>query len=505
MFKRLIEILILVTVVDVSVGADTLEISYVGAITDNLHSPMTMAVSGDYLAVLDPYLDELSLYTPDGFFTRKVSLRGEAYSLAALRGSVFLILGREERNIYTYDVTTGQQSDFVGNYVGLADPVDLDYDGRYVSVLDAGQSMILEFDSDGLFVGSRMLKDDKGQKLSFPSRLACDRPRNKIYILDQINSRVLVFDGNGAYDRQISAFGNEEGQISRGGDIAVTGEGILIVSDRYQGRVSAFGRTGEYLRHIRSENNIIASGYLPLATGISTDPDGYLYLISNMAPSVQIYHIRYRAYAENSLTAIQERPEDRATISGQVTMVAGVTSVSEIDKIAGIEFQLFEDIHPDIPLRVSPIMALGPAAEYPGTVLMVAEWSPPMDLEDSSTYLWRSRVHAVDTLGEWSAMRSFTYQIVPDKFRLDQNFPNPFNAGTTISFALPQESDVSLEVIDLLGRRIKTLWRGLTEAGIKTMIWDGSDDEGNSMASGIYFYRLKAGDFVETKKMAFIK
>jgi hypothetical protein len=89
---------------------------------------------------------------------------------------------------------------------------------------------------------------------------------------------------------------------------------------------------------------------------------------------------------------------------------------------------------------------------------------------------------------------------VPAFIFLSQNYPNPFNPTTTIEYDLPQAATVSLEIYDLLGLKVSTLINSLQPAGDQTVIWDGSDKP-----SGVYFYRLKAGDYSETRKMLLTK
>lgn len=93
----------------------------------------------------------------------------------------------------------------------------------------------------------------------------------------------------------------------------------------------------------------------------------------------------------------------------------------------------------------------------------------------------------------------------PTTFGLAQNYPNPFNPQTAISFRLPKSSEVALEVFDLLGRSVVTLTEGSMAAGTHTVVWNGRDRSGRTVSSGVYLYRLKAGSYVETKKMLFLK
>jgi hypothetical protein len=89
---------------------------------------------------------------------------------------------------------------------------------------------------------------------------------------------------------------------------------------------------------------------------------------------------------------------------------------------------------------------------------------------------------------------------LPAEFALAQNHPNPFNPVTAINYALPKDSHVRLIIYNILGQRVATLVDGKQKAGYKTARWDASE-----MASGIYFYRLRAGDFVQTRKMVLIR
>ena len=94
---------------------------------------------------------------------------------------------------------------------------------------------------------------------------------------------------------------------------------------------------------------------------------------------------------------------------------------------------------------------------------------------------------------------------VPGEFELTQNFPNPFNPATVIRFSLPEPGEVELAVFNILGRRVATLAEGVHEAGEHTVRWDGRDDEGNGVSSGVYLYRLKAGERSQTRKMLLVR
>ena len=89
---------------------------------------------------------------------------------------------------------------------------------------------------------------------------------------------------------------------------------------------------------------------------------------------------------------------------------------------------------------------------------------------------------------------------IPAQFELAQNYPNPFNPVTTIKYGLPVNSYVELRIYNLLGEEIVRMVQDTKSAGFHEFSWDAS-----GFASGIYFYRLQAGDFVQTRKMMLLK
>jgi hypothetical protein len=91
------------------------------------------------------------------------------------------------------------------------------------------------------------------------------------------------------------------------------------------------------------------------------------------------------------------------------------------------------------------------------------------------------------------------------RFFLYQNYPNPFNPVTNITFTVPGKAHTSLSIYNIEGRLVKTLVNSEFSGGVKTVTWNGTDSNGNQVSSGVYFYRLRAGDNVMTKKMILLK
>jgi N-acetylneuraminic acid mutarotase len=124
---------------------------------------------------------------------------------------------------------------------------------------------------------------------------------------------------------------------------------------------------------------------------------------------------------------------------------------------------------------------------------------------DLSTGKYSYRLKQVDFDGsfEYSNIVEVSIQ-TPDKFSLEQNYPNPFNPTTTLSFVIGHQSFVTLKVYDVLGNEVATLVNGEKPAGNYKVQWNAAS-AGGGLSSGVYFYQLIAGKFIETKKMILLK
>lgn len=105
----------------------------------------------------------------------------------------------------------------------------------------------------------------------------------------------------------------------------------------------------------------------------------------------------------------------------------------------------------------------------------------------------------------YSCVSAKEFAEMPEEFDISQNYPNPFNLTTNISFYLPNQSQVDLTIYNLLGEKVKTLANGVFEPGSHSVSWDGKNESGSVVASGIYFYRLNTGENVITKRMTLLK
>lgn len=105
---------------------------------------------------------------------------------------------------------------------------------------------------------------------------------------------------------------------------------------------------------------------------------------------------------------------------------------------------------------------------------------------------------------EFEVNASFQKETLPTEFELSQNYPNPFNPSTSFVLSLPVESDYAVRIFNVAGQLVKT-YNGHSNAGRVTITWDGVNEQGSQVASGVYFFRADARDFVQTRKMMLLK
>ena len=94
---------------------------------------------------------------------------------------------------------------------------------------------------------------------------------------------------------------------------------------------------------------------------------------------------------------------------------------------------------------------------------------------------------------------------LPQKYSLSQNFPNPFNPQTTISFGLPVDSELNISIYNLLGQKISLLTSGYFNAGFHTVTWKGISDKGLEVPAGVYIYTIETDSYRDIKKMILMK
>jgi hypothetical protein len=131
----------------------------------------------------------------------------------------------------------------------------------------------------------------------------------------------------------------------------------------------------------------------------------------------------------------------------------------------------------------------------------VAKYRPADNLD------YRQRVKELMALlrkGEYHP-RAYNPPPIPEEYFLAQNYPNPFNPITIIRYGLPEEAQVKVTIYNILGREVMTLVDEDKPAGYYNVSWDSRSHRGHEVSSGVYFYRIKANEFVDVKKMVLLR
>jgi len=127
---------------------------------------------------------------------------------------------------------------------------------------------------------------------------------------------------------------------------------------------------------------------------------------------------------------------------------------------------------------------------------------------DEASGTWSAVMYGTNCSGDWEATFTDVEELensVATGSRMAQNYPNPFNSATTISYDISKITDIELTIFNILGQKIRTLVNCRQPAGTYQIQWDGQDNAGRNVASGIYFYRLKAGEFAQIRKIILMK
>lgn len=123
----------------------------------------------------------------------------------------------------------------------------------------------------------------------------------------------------------------------------------------------------------------------------------------------------------------------------------------------------------------------------------------------TGSYTYRLKQIDFDGTFSYSEVVTVEVDLTPGNYELYQNYPNPFNPSTKIEFQVPEVSNVSIAIYDMLGQQIRLLFNDEVVPGRYTLEWNGKNNSGTQMSSGVYIYRITAGDFIQSREMVLMK
>ncbi|UCC45716.1 MAG: right-handed parallel beta-helix repeat-containing protein [Candidatus Zixiibacteriota bacterium] len=183
--------------------------------------------------------------------------------------------------------------------------------------------------------------------------------------------------------------------------------------------------------------------------------------------------------------------------------VFGGTELSE--EISGSEWPIFHHVTESNDRVTLDLAVLGHGVSIGGSGTLASFRFVSTDGHEPSVKLVEGILRDGENNDLVVELQSLGIGSTPKVYHLAQNYPNPFNPSTTMSFDVPVAGRVLLEIYNTLGRRVSVLVDGHFEPGSYEITWNGNSDAGNAVASGMYFYRMTAGNFTQTRKMILLK
>lgn len=260
---------------------------------------------------------------------------------------------------------------------------------------------------------------------------------------------------------------------------------VLLVNDEIGPGVRAFANVAEFVG-LTKMGDRIGGGFFDY------DNDGFLDIY---IPSAEHSHILYHNLAINDANWIGLRLEgtmsNRDAVGSFITLYNG--DKKQLRYTKGGSGYLRQD---------NPWVHFGIGFET-SVDSIVIRW--PLGYKQVLTGLEINQYHDIKEPDLTSVESDENSTSAIENFELLQNYPNPFNPTTQIVYNVPTASDVLVTIVDMTGREIRTLVNGLGQIGQNVVTWDGLDETGMLVSSGVYFYRIKAGDMVQQKKMIMLK
>lgn len=177
----------------------------------------------------------------------------------------------------------------------------------------------------------------------------------------------------------------------------------------------------------------------------------------------------------------------------------------EIDGVGEWDFIVSSKLNQDITLTFESVLDV--PAEYE-VFLLDKNRAQSVNLREDMTYTFtstRTETPMSLLIGERDLIDNEIEKLIPKDYELMNNYPNPFNLGTKIGVKLPNSDEVILEIYNVLGQRIRTIYHGTLDSGIHYFDWDGRDESGSVVTSGIYLYKMNTLSKIISKKMVLIK
>jgi hypothetical protein len=290
-----------------------------------------------------------------------------------------------------------------------------------------------------------------------------------------------IVSGNRAVvNLQKPPFSNQTEFDARVQAISNSGNGTLIASVKITGITNSSGTAGLQWRTVTPNQTIVT-------TLDNVDP----WLSSDITGGGT-----YTNPADESLPVQMSGMEAESTVEG--IKLSWETS-SEVHSLG---FHVWRSESEDGEYeRITTSLIAGQGNSSAGAVYNFTD----KNFQANLTYYYRIEQVESDGGSEMFGAIEVKALFIPTEYALSQNYPNPFNPSTTFTYDVPEVSEVTITVYSLLGKEVRTLYRKQQMPGRYTETWDGTDNTGRKLASGVYFLRMQAGSYSKLRKMTLIR
>ena len=393
------------------------------------------------------------IYYGNGFIIDNTGGKLDPVYLSSITPDRFLMIPEwTDDKVYLFDAQTGDLLD--ANFIPTTSPqlqspkdAQQHFSGRYILVADQISDLVQKFDTSGTYIGFFAPSTGVNTAILDNIRGTCYRP----------NGNLLVAVGSGASQNTIQQF--DTGGVSIGGfitaglnspfDILIRSNDILVSNSSGNNKITRYDLTGTFL------TNFYTGADVNFPQQLLRLPGGRIGVCAFSIPNSGYTILDSTGTYVRTMTAVTGLRGSYLLGNGHY-LVTNAAGVHEIDSVSG-----------------TLIRTITTASNFQ----YISPYTPGALLSNGNNGVF-----------------------IPAEFSLEQNYPNPFNPSTGIRFSLPAGNNVTLKVYDLTGKEAATLVDGYKPAGSYEVTFDAS-----GLASGVYYYNLKSGEFSKTMKMVLVK
>lgn len=479
-----------------SFDTDPPDVEYLGSVSEGLFQPIRIACDGQgRLYVTETLRGEVRVFSPSGDLRSVRKPVPDPLSIA-VDSRNYIYVGAESGGVTIYDYAWNEVGSF-GYSDGpgrlrMPSDIAIDANDERLYITDSEASDVKVFSLDGAFLFSF------GTDLDYPSGVAVDVKGNRVVVGDHNSSNVRVFSADGDTVFSFGGKGSQAGNMVRVQGICTDGYSRMYVTDAFLGIVQVYDDQGSYLGYIGALGDEPGKFRQPM--DICVDQLNRLVVVSANTSSMELFRVGDLGRYDGPTTPVLIWPEQNAWIDETSPTLILSRAYDSNDPSLEYDIEVYRD---------EWMSSLEVSTESGGDLVVLSAtvvWQIPTELKEGGTYWWRARAKDKVGPGAWTPTGRFSVSWgEPLKFYLSQSYPNPFSSQALIRFGLARDCRVDLRIFDVTGRQVRVLKSEPMGVGDHEVFWDGRGDDGRRAVSGIYWYRIVAGDFTEVRKLVLVQ